>query len=228
MKILYLLIFVFTSCVFSQEKLQDSIFVATDSLYREDQFYFSVTYNQLINLPQGLSQNGLSTGFSIGFLRDMPINKSRTFGIAAGLGFSFHKYHQNLFVTKNNNDYVYDLLLTTDYEKNKLEQLFVEVPFEIRWRNSTPDSHRFFRIYSGFKVRYLLFSKTKFIGASTTTLFQNPDFNQFQFGPYLSLGWNTWNVHAYYGLNPIFKSAKLGANPIEMRTLNLGFIFYIL
>ena len=228
MRLLCLFFLLGCSCVFSQEKLQDSVFVATDSLYREDQFYFGITYNQLINLPQGLSQNGLSTGFTIGFLRDMPVNKSRTFGFAAGLGLSFLKYHQNLFVTKNNGNYIYDLLLTTDYEKNKLEQLFLELPFEIRWRNSSPDTHKFFRIYTGFKVSYLLFSKTKFIGTTTTTLFQNPDFNQFQFGPYISLGWNTWNVHAYYGLNPIFKAAKIGANQIEMRTLNLGFIFYIL
>lgn len=228
MKWICLLFILNAPLVFSQEKLQDSIFVAVDSLYREDQFYFGITYNQLLDSPKGFSQNGLSTGFSIGFLRDMPVNKSRTFGFAAGLGFSFFKYHQNLLASKSNDQYTYDILLNTDYDKNKLEQVFIDIPLEIRWRNSNPNTHRFFRIYSGFKFSYLIFSKTKFVGASTTTLFQNPDFNQFQVGPYVSLGWNTWNVHAYYGLNPIFKSANIGAEPIEMRTLNLGFIFYIL
>jgi hypothetical protein len=214
--------------IFSQEKVSDSTFVAVDSLYREDQFYFGVTYNQLIDSPKGFSQNGLSTGFSVGFLRDMPINKSRTFGFAAGIGVSFYKYHQNLFVSKIGNQYTYDILVNTNYDRNKLEQLFIDVPLEIRWRTSDPNTTKFFRFYSGIKLSYLVFNKTKFVGDSTTTLYQNPDFNNFQYGPYLSLGWNTWNVHAYYGLNPIFKSATVGNEPIEMTTLNLGFIFYIL
>ncbi len=228
MKWIFLLFILNAPLVFSQEKPKDSIFIAVDSLYREDQFYFGITYNQLLNSPKGFSQNGLSTGFSIGFLRDMPFNKSRNFGFATGLGISFFKYHQNLLVSKNNNQYTYDILLNNNYEKNKLEQVFIDVPLEIRWRNSNAISHRFFRVYTGFKLSYLIFSKTKFVGATTTTLFQNPDFNKFQYGPYISVGWNTWNVHAYYGLNPMFKSGNVGAEPIAMQALNLGFIFYVL
>lgn len=223
------LLFIFNiTLVFSQEKAQDSIFMKLDPLYREDQFYFAITYNQLLKAPKGLSQNGLSTGFSAGFLRDMPINKSRTFGFASGIGLSFFKYQQNLFVSKSGNNYNYEILLNTDFEKNKLEQLFVEIPLEIRWRTSTPESHKFLRIYSGVKLSYLVFSKSKFVGATTVTVFQDPNFNKFQVGTYLSLGWNTWNLHAYYALNPVFKSANIGSEPIDMRALNLGFIFYIL
>jgi hypothetical protein len=60
-----------------------------DSLYREDQFYINFTFNKLQNLS-GLRQNKFSSGFSIGFLRDMPVNKNRTFAVAVGLGYSLN------------------------------------------------------------------------------------------------------------------------------------------
>ena len=61
---------------------QDQAIIEKDDLYREDQFYFGVTYNLLGKMPQEMSQNGFSSGFHLGFIRDMPINKNRniTFG----------------------------------------------------------------------------------------------------------------------------------------------------
>ena len=228
--------FLIVFCVlsgFAQEKLpevkNDSIFTKVDSLYREDQFYFAVTYNILQKSPRGFSQNGLSTGLNFGFLRDMPVNKKRTVAVALGLGISYNKYHQNLLVSENSGAYHYEIIDGVSYSRNKLEQLFLDVPIEFRWRNSTFESHKFWRVYAGFKARYLVFDKTKFIGPTDIKVMQNPDFNKWQFGPYLSFGYNTWNFHAYYGLNPLFKSsAKIDGVPIDMRTLNLGLMFYIL
>ena len=206
-----------------------TFYTKVDSLYREDQFYFGVTYNLLQQKPVGFTQNGLSTGFHLGFLRDMPINKKRTFAIATGLGISYNKYHQDLVVSIVDGNPNYGLVQDATYSRNKLEQVFIDLPLEIRWRNSTPESHKFWRVYAGFKVRYLIFDKTKYIAATEEiTILNNKDFNQFQYGPFLSFGFNTWNFHAYYGLNPLFKSARVDGELIEMKTLNLGLQFYIL
>ncbi len=231
-----LLIFLFLFCSFgsfSQElpvqTVRDTVFYTkVDSLYREDQFYLGITYNLLQQKPAGFSQNGFSSGINIGFLRDMPINKSRTFALALGLGLSYNKYHQDLLVTENGGAANYEILQDVDYKRNKLEQVFVDIPFEVRWRNSTPESHKFWRVYTGFKVRYLVFDKTKYIGETTEKVFNNDDFNKVQYGPYISFGYNTWNFHAYYGLNPIFKSARINGESIDMTTLNIGLMFYIL
>ncbi|WP_298156524.1 porin family protein [Flavobacterium sp.] len=233
MRLLKILLLLVAASAFSQETppvmVQDTtFFTKVDSLYREDQFYFSVTYNLLQHKPAKFSLNGFSTGLSLGFLRDMPINKKRTYAIAAGLGVSYNKYHNNLRVTENNGDYNYEILENVGYSKNKLEQLFLELPIEFRWRNSTFESHKFYRVYTGFKIRYLLLDKTKFVGDQTIVVSNNSDFNQFQFGPYVALGFNTWNFHAYYGLTPLFKSAAVNGEKIDTKTLNFGLMFYIL
>lgn len=241
MRFLIFLLFLVTANTFSQQRdtlelkkenalaLRDTVFYSKiDSLYREDQFYFAVTYNLFQQKPQGLAQNGFSTGLSLGFLRDMPLNKKRTFALALGFGFSYNKYHQNLFVSEAGGTTSYEILQNVSYDRNKLEQVFVDVPLEVRWRNSTPESHKFWRVYTGFKMRYLIFDKTTFDGATKITVFNNSDFNKIQYGPYITFGYNTWNFHAYYGLNSIFKSAVANGEKVEIKTLNLGLMFYIL
>lgn len=209
---------------------------AVDSLYREDQFYFGITYNILQNLPTGITKSKFSPGISVGFLRDMPINKNRTFAIALGVGYSLSVLRENM--------YTYDLpdsngavtrtyeVLSDDsfYDKNKQTLSYIDVPLEIRWRTSTPDSHKFWRIYAGFKVSYLIGDRYKFINdVQTITIKNNADLNKFQYGCYLATGWNSVNFYAYYSLNPIFKSTtQLAGQPIKMNTLNVGFMFYIL
>jgi hypothetical protein len=224
-----------TLASFSQEKEKlpltekDTVFYTKiDSLFREDQFYFGLTYNLLSQKPNDFAQNGLSTGIDIGFLRDMPINKKRTFAVALGLGFSYNKYRQNLLVSKTAGTISYEILQDANYSRNKLEQVFLDFPLELRWRSATPESHKFWRVYTGFKVRYLLFDKTKYIGETEITVTNNNDFNKLQYGPFVAFGFNTWNFHAYYGLNPIFKTAAIDGKAIDMKTLNLGLMFYIL
>ncbi len=228
MKIILAILFLFLSLnLFSQNKPN---FEANDSLYREDQFYVSISYNKLINKPIGFAQNRFAPSFSFGFLRDMPINKSRTFAIATGLGYSINNYNQNLLVTENNQMLNYITFSSNvAYDKNKLILDYVDLPIEVRWRTSTPESHKFLRIYTGFKLSCLVFDRSKYVDEQgTNRIIGNSDFSKFQYGTYLSVGYNTWNGYVYYGLNPIFKSGTLDNKNIEIRTLNFGLIFYIL
>lgn len=206
-------------------------FAAVDSLYREDQFYFGFSYNILQKRPEGLKQNKFSLGLSLGVLRDMPINKRRNISIAAGLGYSLNNFNQNLQIAKiGDSPATYGLLNgDSNYDKNKIILHYVDLPVEFRWRTSTPASHRFWRIYTGFKVSYLFFDNYKFSGSGGDySIDGNSDLSKFQYGAYVAGGYNTWNVSIYYGLNPIFESAELDSKKIEMQTLNIGLMFYIL
>ncbi|WP_298118450.1 porin family protein [Flavobacterium sp.] len=225
--LLSIVFFLFGLSVFAQEKTVD--FDAVDSLYREDQFYFGLTYNKLQNTPSGLSQNKFSSGISVGFLRDMPINKARTWAIALGLGYSLNNYNDNLFINNSDAENLYFTDSSVIFDKNKLSLHFVDVPLEVRWRNSTPESHKFWRVYTGFKVSYLIYDRYKFTGEDGKIIITgNKDLNKIHYGTYVAMGWNTWNFYAYYGLNPLFKSTKIAGKDLDMNTLNLGLMFYIL
>lgn len=233
MRIIYSCLILLTSFYsFAQEvKPEVKPVVKIDSLYREDQFYFSMTYNMFTDVPAKFRQNKFSLGLSGGFLRDMPINKSRTVAIATGLGLSYQNYFQNLTVSKDaSGATAYGVNDYGEFVSNRYRQYSVELPIEFRWRNSTFESYKFWRIYGGMKLSYI-FSSSSILddGEQTYRINNNPDINKFQYGPYISAGYNTWNLYIYYGLSPLFKSATtLDGNKINVKTLNAGLIFYIL
>ncbi len=226
------IIFLFTvGTVFSQDvPIEKTPLIKIDSLYREDQFYFGFTYNTLQKKPDGLTQSKFSKGFSVGFLRDMPVNKMRTIAIATGIGISFNNLNQNILISKTNQTPTYALINSDiSYQKNRFTQLLIDVPIEFRWRSSTFESHKFWRIYGGVKFSYLVSDRSIFDDYQDKIIVNNnPDFSKLNYGVYLAAGYNTINLYGYYGLNPIFKSAKIGAESIDMNSLNIGVIFYIL
>jgi hypothetical protein len=218
---------------FSQEKefSIDTLHIKIDSLYREDQFYAVVNYNSIVKKPDGLTQDKISFGFGAGFLRDFPLNKNRTFAIAPGIGLSFNNYIQNMSILGTGDAPVYSIIpANVDYNRNRFEQFRVEVPIEFRWRNSTPETYQFFRIYGGFKVSYLLSDKSVFDdGVQKIVIKNNKDFQEFLYGVYLSMGYSAFNLQVHYNLNSIFKStAQIDSVPVNMNVLSLGLIFYIL
>ncbi|RXR35384.1 PorT family protein [Flavobacterium piscinae] len=221
--------FLFSCTLFAQDTLYFEKKI--DSLYREDQFYFGFTYNLFQNKPSGISQDGFSTGLHLGFLRDMPINKNRTMAVAVGFGFAYQAYNQNLLISKNENTYTFTRIDNdVAYKKNQFSFINFDLPIELRWRTSTPESHKFFRLYTGIKLSYMLYNNSRFIASEgNIKINNNENFNAFQYGVYLATGYNTWNFYAYYGLNTIFKSeAKFEGRAMELSTLNLGLQFYIL
>jgi hypothetical protein len=217
----FLFLFSITKLLAQEEiKTTKSPMIAIDSLYREDQFYFGITINSLQNKFENLSKNKISTGFSVGFLRDMPVNKTRTLAVAPGLGLMYNNYIQNITISSTQ---------TTTYNTNRFSQLFVEVPIELRWRNSTYESYKFWRVYGGMKLSYLLYNNFVFDGNGVETVeTNNNDFDKFQYGVYLATGYNTINLYAYYGLNSLFKTLNNQEQRLDLKAFNVGIIFYIL
>jgi len=234
MKLISILFLSFFSItlLWSQETVIDTTKVI-DENYREDQFYLAITYNLLADKPGNVSQTGFSSGFHLGFIRDFPLNEKRNFGLGLGLGASINSYNHNIFVSKNDSGEIEYINLSDadiSYTKNKFSTYLVEMPLEFRWRTSTAEEYKFWRIYTGFKVGYLLSSSTKFKGELGTVKNNNiKDFNDFQYGVTFSAGYNTWNFHLYYSLNPILsKDAQLNEQAIDMFAVKFGLIFYIL
>jgi len=193
-----------------------------DSLFREDQFYVSVSYNVLQKTPENFSQYSFSTGLSAGFLRDFPISENRHWAIAPGIGYSFNDLKQNIDFSSISSS------SDTEIVKSRILLHYVDFPLEIRWRNATPDSHKFWRIHAGFMASYLINGKFKYegdLGSGTENI--NDLLNKFQYATYLTFGFNTWNAYIHYGLNPFFDKNKTTTEN-DVTTLKIGLIFYIL
>jgi hypothetical protein len=194
--------------------------IEMDSLYREDQFYASLSYNLIQNRPDGFKQFSFSPGITFGILRDFPISKNRHLAIAAGIGYSYNNIKQFI-----NSEEIVGATENTTSENIRtiITTHSVDFPLEIRWRNSTQNSHSFWRIYTGIKTSYVFNSKLKLESTTESSKESISDeINRWQYGAYISVGFNTWNPYIYYGLNPIFKEGS------KMSNFNVGFIFYIL
>ena len=96
MKHIYCILFLLVvGSIFAQEKTPT---------FREDQIYMGIAYPYFSDAPNNLIQNKLSYAFSVGFIRDMPINKQRT--LAVGIGFGYDQttiYNNNLFTYAEDN-----------------------------------------------------------------------------------------------------------------------------
>jgi len=203
-----------------------------DSLYREDQFYIGLTFHLLQDLPESVSQSGFSGGLDLGFIRDFPLNKRRNIAIGAGLGWSVNSFGQELFIGEDaNNNTVFRNLNSEgiDYNSNRFTTQLIEAPIEFRWRTSTPDSHKFWRVYTGLSLGYVYYFQSTFKqGGNQVIQTDVPELDRFRMGTTLSFGYNTFNLHLYYSLNPFFKDAKLGNSDIGITTFKVGLMFYIL
>ncbi len=218
--ILICLVYCFSNLFAQEEK-------TIDDNYLEDQIYLSLTYNILKNKPTGITQNGLSGGISVGFIKDIPLNKDRNFGLGIGLGYAYNAYIQNLKISRQNQITVFEL--AQNYKINRLRIHSVEIPFEIRWRNSTPEKYKFWRIYGGVKVSYLFSVKTLFSDDLETITTKNiPELNNFQYGLILASGYSTWNIYVYYGLNPLYKDVEFNGKNLDLNNFKIGLKFYIL
>ncbi|NER12734.1 outer membrane beta-barrel protein [Leptobacterium flavescens] len=199
--------------------------------YLEDQFYVGITYNLLLNRPSGVSQSNLPYGLQLGYIKDIPINAERNIGFGIGLGYNFNSYSSNLQAIEENGEISYQLIADdVQFNRNKLITHMVEVPIEFRWRTSSPENYKFWRVYGGVRLGYVFANSSKFISDAERLRFSNDDLERFQYDLYFSFGYNTWNFYASYALNNVFKNdvVTVDGERIEMRSLKIGLIFYIL
>ncbi len=212
--------------------LSDSIPEGKSSKYLEDQLYMGISYNMLLNKPSSIQSRGFSNTISLGFIRDIPFNKQRNFGIGVGLGYGRETHYHNMKIAMEEHEIFYgNFNDIDDFSNNIMSFHTVEAPFEIRWRTSTVSKYKFYRVYAGVKFAYILYSKAEYILSEPKKISNFDGVNKFQYGLNLSVGHGTWNFYGYYGLSKLFKEVNFNDNtetPLELRNIKLGLIFYLL
>ncbi len=204
---------------------QDSLLIGKP--YFEDQIYFSITNNTLVNKPTILKSKGISIGLATGFIKDISLNKKGNIALGIGIGYAYQKFNQNMMIG-------YDDTYTSidaSYLRNKFEKHSIEIPFEIRIRpKSSPTTYRFWRLYLGAKAGYSFFNRSLFLNESEKITNKNiQKINKWYYGPQISIGYNVINLYAFYNLNDLFDNLVLEDQTALNGTtfLNIGFQLYI-
>ena len=217
--LLFFLLF-FTQLSFTQLDI-------SKDFYREDQFYFGSSYFIQTEPIEDFKQNGFSGNFQFGFIRDLPLNNNSTKAIGIGLGYERNFFTSNIQPIEANGNIDYRIVVSRFLEsKNKISFSSFVIPIEYRWRRSSIDEYKFWRIYSGLKVKknFPLYSNPSY--GSEITIDEIEDWTT---SIYLNAGYNTWNISLEYDLNPILKNKKTsnGEN-LNISFFRLGLVFYIL
>ena len=217
--LLFFLLF-FTQLSFTQLDI-------SKDFYREDQFYFGSSYFIQTEPIEDFKQNGFSGNFQFGFIRDLPINNNSTKAIGIGLGYERNFFTSNIQPVETNGNIDYRIVISRFLEsKNKISFSSFVIPIEYRWRRSSIDEYKFWRIYSGLKVKknFPLYSNPSY--GSEITIDEIEDWTT---SIYLNAGYNTWNISLEYDLKPILKNKKTsnGEN-LNISFFRLGLVFYIL
>ena len=217
-RIIYCMFFLFVYYGYTQENVQK---------YREDQIYFSVYYNSLGDNLDNFKENKFSSSLNFGFIRDIPLSKSGKLALGIGLGLGVNSFNNNLKLSSDSSN-SYNLLSSREIpQKNVFNFSEFQIPVEIRWRNSTPNNYKFWRIYAGIKYSRLLSSSYNFENQQENYKIDNPSINLDQLGFTLNIGYNTWNLGLYKSLNSFFNN-NIKSLPRELEQYTLGLIFYIL
>ena len=212
--ILFLMAFGF---LFAQEKTPT---------FREDQIYLSIAYPYFSDAPNTLIQNKLSYAFSIGFIRDIPINSQRTLAVGVGLGFDQATLNNNTLFTQTGNK-IDALVIEEGYKQNYLRMQSLTVPLELRWRNATETKHAFWRIHTGVSVHFPMQlksqAKTRTGQVYTTKLPYEGSVLRWN----VHFGFNTWNISIAHDMQP-WATFKASNKEFNMKFTKIGLIFYIL
>ena len=215
----------FITCSLTSVAQKDSLQLG--DRYAEDQLYVMVSYNQLFNQPAMVKGSRFSYGLSTGFMKDLILNKQGSISVALGVGYNFDLLNHGLTISEENNDITFQV--DNSGATNKLLLHNLEFPFELRWRGSDAQTYKFWRVYMGVKASYNLSNNFKFTNETNSFSYSNvSNYNTWQYGLTLSVGYDVFTAHVYYGLNPILKDTSLGTADISSKIMRIGLIFYLL
>ena len=172
-------------------------------------------------------ENKFSGSFNVGFVRDIPLSKSGKLSLGIGAGIGLNSFNNNLKIISPTAT-SYKLLSSRDMpKKNKFNYSEIQLPLELRWRNSSAIKYKFWRIYTGLKYSRIIQSNYKFESPNENYQIRSVPVNLDQLGITLNIGYNTWNLGLYKSLRPFFNKKNTNL-PQTLEQFKLGIVFYIL
>jgi len=203
--------------------LNFSLYSQENQSYFEDQFYLGLSYNSIGGKVDEFKENKFSYSINYGFIKDIPLSNNGKYALGIGLGLSHNSLNNNLKYNNPNFEFIQNLGSNSINRYNYTE---LQIPFEIRWRNSSIDNYKFWRIYAGLRYSKVIQSKYIYEDVALINEIDNFPIDKDQIGLTLNVGFNTWNISVYQSINPFFNES-IDSDISGLKQFRLGFIFYI-
>lgn len=192
--------------------------------YLEDQLYIGITYNVFLKQPSNADESGFSFGVSTGYIKDIPFNRKGKWAAGIGLGYNYGTFSHDLLIDSSDN-FSIDALASL----NRIRLHNIEMPIQLRWRDSDSVTYSFWRVYAGVRLSYNIANTFKYTVNNQNFRFTDVGvYNKFQTGLELSVGYGVINFFVYYGLTPMYKNAFINKEAINTKIAKFGLIFYLL
>jgi hypothetical protein len=201
-KILYSLLCLLPLIAFSQEKSK----LTSEETVRRISVGADIYQDFWLNWPKEMNVRAINQGAGAYVTYNVPLGDGPvSFAIGAGVG--WHNLYSNMTI----NDIKADTIVFTripdsiNYSKSKLGLTYLDFPLELRFKAENK-----VRFSVGVKLGYLLDAKTKYKGDNLTgdeyisKFKQVNNADKFRFGPVVRVGYNWFQVMAYYSVTKIF------------------------
>ncbi len=160
--------------------------------------------------PADMDIRTINQGFNIFAMYNFQLAESNS-TFSAGLGIDNHNMYSDTRIENINADTIKFVPITEVYQKSKINLTYLSIPLEFKFR-----FNKGFKIGAGFKMRYLISSKDKYIGdipnepkgRTNVKRKKISGLEDWAYGFTLRLGYKSFNIFGYYQISNIFEKGR--------------------
>ncbi len=159
--------------------------------------------------PSNMDLRTINQGFNIFAMYNFQLAESNSF-FSVGLGIDNHNMYSNTRIDNVRADTAVFSPITENYKRSKINLTYASLPLEFRVKLASG-----VKFGAGFKVRYLLSSKDKYVGnmeaeggqvnVKRKTIFATEEYS---YGFTLRVGYKSFSLFSYYQISNIFQINK--------------------
>ncbi len=160
--------------------------------------------------PSDMDLRTINQGFNIFGMYNFQLAESNS-SFAIGLGIDNHNMYSNTRIDNVRADTITFVPIEEVYQRSKINLTYFAIPMEFKVRLKSG-----FKFGAGFKLRYMMSSKDKYIGdvpgedpgRTNVKRKQISNMEDWTYGFTLRLGYKSFNLFGYYQISDIFQKGK--------------------
>lgn len=192
--------------------------------HSQDFLVLSLTYDTWTGAPDSIHTGGFSHGLNIAFTYDFKMNEHSHFSVAPGLGISTsHMSFDDQTADIGGTSSTLNFSPDTTYKNFHLNNTYIEIPIELRYRAVDDNANNGFKAALGLKFGALLDVHSRAVrsvrGFKQTEKIKNKQyFEKWRVAGTFRIGYGNFAAFASYSLTPLL-NPNAGA---KIRPLSIG------